>query len=488
MSSTYGYLVAFSAAMGGLLFGYEIGVVSQTLAMDSFNLFMGMRYDEIDPKDGLLKKTDQYPFIEGMVTFMFLLGCSVGAMFASWFCDYMGRKRSILVAGTVFLVGGAVQSFTNNATNFFIGRLVAGLGIGVLSMCCPLYISETSPTSIRGRMITIQQLMITIGILIASIVNTIIIKNLGGKYNAIEWRLALGMQCVPAVVLVFLVVFMPMSPRWLASKSRDTECLSALAKLRASNQNDSAVQHEYHEIIDSVVAEKQVGEGSWSEVFAPGILNRTVRCILLQFFQQWTGINVILYYQSNLLQGMGLDKDAATVPFTIANNFVNVIATFPGMYFIERIGRRRLLILGGFGMGLAHYAVCLFVKLGDGGARIFYYGAIVSVYVFIFSFASTWGPIAWVYQSEVFPLRVRSKGTSLATLSNWSNNAIIALATPYIVQALGPFMYLIFGSAGIIMAIFTFFAIPETMGKSLEDMDEIFGAPEKKEQVEYGKK
>jgi sugar porter (SP) family MFS transporter len=313
-------------------------------------------------------------------------------------------------------------------------------------------------------------------------------KTLGGKYNQIEWRMALGMQCVPAFILVFLVAFMPMSPRWLASKSRDNECLEALAKLRAVSISDTAVQHEYHEIVDAVTAERAIGEGTWSEVFAPGILNRTIRCVILQFFQQWTGINVILYYQSNLLQGMGLDKNAATVPFTIANNFVNVIATFPGMYFIERIGRRRLLILGGIGMGLAHYCVCLFVKLGDGGQRIFYYFAIVSVYVFIISFASTWGPIAWVYQSEIFPLRVRSKGTGLATLSNWSNNAIIALVTPYIVENLGAYMYLIFGTAGLIMATFTYFAIPETMGKSLEDMDEIFGAPEKQDRVEYGKK
>jgi MFS family permease len=193
---------------------------------------------------------------------------------------------------------------------------------------------------------------------------------------------------------------------------------------------------------------------------------------------------------------MGLDKEQATTTFTIANNVVNVIATFPGMYLIERMGRRRLLIIGGLFMGLAHYAVCLFVTLGNNAVQDlplnqksspFFYLAIASVYAFIIGFASTWGPITWVYQSEVFPQRVRGKGTGISTFSNWAGNAIVALITPIITENVKEKMYLIFGSACIIMAVFTFGFIPETMGKSLEDMDELFGSSNQS-RIESGNK
>jgi sugar porter (SP) family MFS transporter len=305
-------------------------------------------------------------------------------------------------------------------------------------------------------MIAIQQLMITIGIVIASIVNTIIILNFGQtSLDPFEWRLALGVQCVPALLLAVVMIFMPESPRWLAEKGRDAEALEIIARLRSAPTNDATVVEELRDILDGVQFERAVGSGSWNELFSRGLSNRVAITIVMQFFQQWTGINVILYYQSELLRGMGLDPEQANIPFTIANNVVNCLATFPGMYLIEKMGRRSLLFYGGIVMGTAHYMICLFINLahkfdadGSGPKSAMYYLAIFSVYIFLFGFASTWGPIAWVYQSEIFPLRVRGKGTGLATLSNWVNNAIIALIVPMIQTALDPNqqqMYLIFG-------------------------------------------
>lgn len=326
-------------------------------------------------------------------------------------------------------------------------------------MCVPLYIGEAAPSNIRGRMIAIQQLMITIGIVIASIVNTIIIVHYGStNLNNAEWRMALAIQCVPALSLSVVMFFMPESPRWLAEKGRNDEALQVVAKLRSAPQDDEEVTEEYNDIVDGIQFEKAVGSGDWSELAKKGLSNRVLITMTLQFFQQWTGINVILYYQSILLRGMGLDPEAANIPFTIANNVVNCIATFPGMYLIEKLGRRSLLIGGGLLMAGAHFSICFCISMAKHvdpldqhtpTSSFFYYLAIFSVYVFFFAFGSTWGPIAWVYQSEIFPLRVRGKGTGLATLSNWVNNAIISLIVPIIQKNLAPQtqqMYLIFGT------------------------------------------
>lgn len=172
---------------------------------------------------------------------------------------------------------------------------------------------------------------------------------------------------------------------------------------------------------------------------------------------------------------MGFGSTTTSSIFVIVNSLINVIATFPGIYLIEIMGRKKLLIIGGFGMGISHMLVCLFVGLSKQNS-IFSWFAVLSVYSFIVFFSATWGPIVWVYQSEIFPLRIRAKATGIATISNWTWNAVIAKVSPLFFKALGFYTYLIFGCSGIIMALFTIFFVPETMGKRMEDMDELFGA------------
>lgn len=292
-------------------------------------------------------------------------------------------------------------------------------------MCAPLYISETAPTAIRGRMLTVQQLMITIGIFIAAAVNSIIIVTFGKSDINLEWRLAMGMQCIPAVLLLVVMFFMPQSPRWLATKDRNAEALDIIARLRSEPANSPGAVAEYKTITDAVEFERTIGNGSWSELMVPGLRNRLFIAMTIQMLQQWTGINVILYYQGALLEGMGISKENAAIPFTLANDFINFIATFPGMYLIERAGRRKLLLVGGFGMGIAHFLVCTFIGLSRSTNHpSLSWGAIFSVYLFFFFFASTWGPVAWVYQSEIFPLRVRAKGIFCTNYRNWCSNHV----------------------------------------------------------------
>ncbi|KAJ3177789.1 hypothetical protein HDU87_004311 [Geranomyces variabilis] len=475
-SSVYNYVVAFGAAFGGLLFGYEIGVVGQVLVMDStFGQYFGIAYsDPANTKDDGWSRYDNYSDVTGNVTMTFLLGCLAGAAIVSWMADFLGRKRSILVGGILFVIGVTMQVAAPSIAVLYTGRVIGGLGIGILSMAVPLFIAETAPTHLRGRMVTVQQLMITIGILIASIINAIIIKT--SPETNLRWRLALGMQLIPGVGVVVCNVFMPYSPRWLANRNRDSEAIKILARLRGVSIEDATVQAEFREIKESIEMERQIGTGSWAELLKPGIRNRVVFAVMLQFFQQWTGINFILYYLPNLIVLMGFTHDQADIPFAIANNFVNMVGTFPGMYLVERSGRRALLLWGAISMAFFQLFTCLMVGLSQSHGSGFSWLAVFSIFGFTLSFASTWGPIVWVYQSEIFPLRVRAKGTGVGTMSNWANNAIIAKVSPKLTDAIDYKVYALFGGLALAGGIFVKFFIPETKNLALEELDTLFGA------------
>lgn len=468
-------MVAFGAAMGGALTGYQIGVISQVLSMESF----GETFNYYERVNGeYIKIEDALAEVTGWITFMFLLGAILGAAIVSYMADKLGRKRSITIGSIIFNVGVIGQCISSTTGLFYATRFISGVGVGILSSVVPLFIGEVSPRNIRGKMVSIQQLMLTIGILVASIVNSIIILSTDISSN-LRWRLALGMQLVFGGFLLGIMFIMPESPRWLAMKNRDEEAILVVAKLLTDNNDvhDPLVQDEFRDIKDGINTELKAGSASWSELRKPGIFNRVMLGFFLQMFQQWTGINMILYYQTTLIERMNFSKTAATIPFTIANNFVNFIGTFPGLFLIERWGRKKLLVLGGFGMACSHALICLAVTLANGGKGIFWsYMAIFSMYTFYLFFASTWGPVVWVYQAEIFPLRVRSKASSVATMSNWGWNAIIAKVSPLLLSLLQGYMYLIFGAFCAAMATYCIFFMPETKGVSIEDMDILFGS------------
>ncbi|KAJ3040798.1 hypothetical protein HDV00_010413 [Rhizophlyctis rosea] len=469
----YAVLTAFGAAIGGFLFGYEIGVVSQVLSMEAFGLRFGLKVNERG-SNGELLDAPGGPDATGWITFTFLIGCVLGAAIVSDFADRFGRKRSLLIGAFTFIIGVAFQTGASEIGLLYAGRFISGVGVGISSQVVPLYISETAHTSVRGRLISIYQFMITIGIFIAACVNSgIIASNLHTKDS--EWRTALAIQFVPGVLIIAINSFLPFSPRWLVSKHRDEEAIAALAKLRHADTNSPEVQQEYSEIREEVKLEESAGKASWTEVAAKANFKRVLIGIILQFFQQWTGINVILYYQNDLITKMGFDPKDAQTAFNLAINAINMIATIPGMYLIERVGRRKLLLWGAIGMGISQYVVTLALRLAEThGVPKLSWLAIVAVFVFEINFASTWGPVVWVYQSEIYPLRLRSKATGLATISNWANGAIIAKVAPLINASAGNFTYLLWGSMALISFVYTFFFIPETMGKSLEEMDRVF--------------
>jgi len=393
--------------------------------------------------------------------------------------------ETLMIGALIFTCGAILQGASiRSMVMISIGRFVTGTSIGCNGVLCPTYISEVAPAKIRGTLSSCYQLMTTFGIIVASIVNAIIWYSTNFKPSDIadqrpdpqaevsnfEWRLALFIQVIPGLSFALLLMFLPKSPRWLCSKDRDEEAVEVLAKLNASTTSDSIVQEELKAIQEDVAATRAAGSSSFGELFSAVIRRRTFITFLMQLFQQWTGINVIMYYQSQIYNEIGFTKLVSTVVLPNVNNFVNFISTFPGMWGIERLGRRTLLIIGSIMMLIFHVSTWAFSTQTKKGT-IWQVLAVVSIFLMVFSFAWTWGPVPWVYQAEVFPLRVRVKGSAVGTVSNFLNNWIIGLIGPVLMEKWGTRTFLLFAAACLLAWVYSQFYVIECKGVSIDEMD-----------------
>ena len=464
---SYQLAVVFACATSGFLFGYDIGIIDTVLKMPSFQQFFGTATE-----DGF--ETDARPETDGNVVASFLVGCVGGAALSSVLADSIGRRLSIALGAVFFVAGGLWQAMTgleggalsDVLLTFYCARAVSGVSIGILSGITPLYLSEIAAASDRGRMVAVQQLMITIGILAASVVNSIVFAAVSSGDNA-QWRGALGAQVLPGVFLVLVIIVLPFSPRWLMMKGRDDEAAAVLERLRGSGGRAAA---ELAEIRATLLRERAAGEATWREVLcAPGKTRRSVLLACgLQLFQQLTGINAVLYYAADLFARIGVERTMASTTLVIGNAALLVVGTLPGLYLIEVAGRRALLLWGALAMAVCHACVCGCIEAGAGA------GAVTFIFLFTIVFSATWGPTVWVVQGEVIPLRARAKGTAVATLVNWSINAVVGKVTPLVVERLGAYTYLIFACCMLVAWLFVFALLPETMGKSLEAIELLF--------------
>jgi len=463
------YAVSAFAAIGGLLFGYDIGVISGVLEDESFSQVFA-------PLD---------PTRKGLITSFLVLGCFLGGLGAGYTCDSLGRKNTIMVSSVVFTAGALMQAFSPELITMIFGRIIAGLAIGLLSMAVPLYQSELSDPSVRGRLVSLQQWAITIGIALSFWVNYICNKLLTDE---IAWRLPLGLQAVPSSILFIGCFFMPYSHRWLISRGREEEGLEVLAKLRANgDKTHPTVVEEYNEIREILDQERALAQNSYVDLFKGSILRRTILGIFIQAFQQLTGINSVMYYAPQIFKQAGFSTQSGLLA-TAINGIVNMVATIPAILYVDRWGRRKTLIAGavimGTGMAVVGIMIASFgvsvrnhitnelsVSMSNVGAS---FSVIVFIYVFVAGFAFSWGPIAWIYPAEIFPMRVRSKGTSLTTASNWAFNYIVSLVSPILMDKITWGLYIIFAGFCVIMATAVYFCYPETRGYSLEDIDAIF--------------
>jgi sugar porter (SP) family MFS transporter len=416
-------------------------------------------------------------------------GSWVGALASGYISDKIGRKRAIQFGSIWWIIGSIIVCASQNIAMLIVGRIINGFAVGICSAQVPVYLSEIAPPTIRGRLVACQQWSITWGILILFYISY------GTSFidGPAAFRIPWGIQMVPAVILLFALQIVPESPRWLARNGRWDESLNVLALVHASGNKESpAVMSEMEEIRASIEFEIANDDVSIMELFHPNMINRTHIGIFTQIWSQLTGMNVMMYYITYIFAMAGMKGSTLLVSSSI-QYIINVVMTIPALLFLDKWGRRPPLVIGAILM-----MICLFTNAGvihaystpappgglDGiAAQSFEITGkpakvvIAFSYLFVASFAPTWGPTSWVYVPELFPLRVRGKAGALCTSANWAFNFALGYFVPVAFQNIGWEVYIIFGVFCAAMAIHVFFLFPETAGKSLEDIESMFVDP-----------
>ena len=428
-------LIAATAALCGLLFGYDTGVISGAL------LFL--------KKDFALS-----PFLQGVVTSAVLAGAAVGAGFSGRLADHFGRRRMVMAVAVLFLVSSLLTSLAPTAGLLIFGRMIVGLAIGVCSYIGPLYIAEISPSDSRGALVSLNQLLITVGILVSYFADYLLA-------NGEHWRWMFGLASIPALILGLGVLRLPESPRWLVNQGKRELARQILQRIRHPDEIESELDH---------IASHQRGpEKSWTEVLAPEYRPALILGIALAIFQQITGINTIIYYAPTIFQLAGFGSAAESILATVSVGAVNVIMTIVSLRLLDRVGRRPLLLTGIGGMTLSLITLGWLFRANAFPTASWL--AVVAVMVYVGSFAISLGPIFWLMISEIYPLRIRGVGMGIATMSNWSCNLVVALTFLVLLNHLGPsytfWLYAILSVGGF---IFSYRSVPETKGRALEDI------------------
>ncbi len=454
MNKNFVWFMAAIAATGGLLFGFDTGVISGAIPF--------MQAD--------LQITDNE--IEDITSFA-LIGAMIGALVSGALSDRFGRKRVILAAAIIFLIGALWCGVAPNVTNLMMARIFLGVGIGVASFSTPLYIAEISPARIRGTLVSMFQLLITVGLLAAFLSDSAIADN----SNISCWRTMFFVGVVPAIILLVGMLILPESPRWLLSKSREEEARKIMGKY----EDPAVIETEIESMKKDLMQESdQMGiaetfKQKW--MFYPLML-----AVLIMFFQQAVGINTVIYYGPSIFQKAGFADSEAAVMAQVSVGVVNVIFTIVSLFLIDKLGRRKLFFLGMGGMvvTLLMIAFC-FINLdtmGDTGR----YSIVGSMLCYIAFFAVSMGPLGWLIITEVFPVKVRGVGSSIGSVANWTFNTLIVWTFFKMItgftqhfngnEASGTAgVFTVFAIVAMVGIVWGYFFLPETRGKKLEDIE-----------------
>ncbi len=440
-------LVAAIAGLGGFLFGYDIGVISgaQLFIVPAFGL------DNVHTE-----------IMVAAVTF----GAIFGAIFAAGYAERFGRRWSIILGGIIFVVGILLTALAPDYWVLVLGRVIIGYAVGHESAIVPMYIAEVSAPAVRGTLITMFQLAITAGIFVADLIDAAAQPH---------WRLMFILAVIPAAVLIIAMIPMPRSPRWLVKQGETEEAGKVLRKVREV-QN---VEEELGEIIDSVAIEIEA-EAPWTDLFKKPVSKVFSLGLMLAIIQQLLGINTVFYYGPTILENAGISSSSNALWYALIFSGVNVAATFIAIRYIDRWGRRPLLIIGAGGqIVFLALTATMFLVFGDKPGGVAAYFVLVTLCGVVVFFAFSFGPIVWVMISEIFPLRVRATGVSLATAANWAANLIVALTFLSLLDALtAPGTFYLYAFIGILSLIYIWHKVPETKDKSLEELEVELGTAE----------
>ena len=442
-----GRKIFFFGALGGLLFGYDTGVISGAI------LF-------------ITKDFGLSPFMQGAIVAALLLGAMLGAALAGPLSDRMGRKRLIMIAGITFTIGALAAAAAPSAWPLVAARFVIGLAVGSAALVVPLYLSEIAPTELRGRVASLNQLMIVIGILAAFIVNAILA-------SSGDWRLMLGLAAVPSVILLIGMFSMPETPRFLVRQGEEGEAREVLEEVTQDDAKHEDQPEQKIEEIREVQEEEQEG-GLRALLQERWIRPALIVAIGLAVFQQFIGINTIIYYAPTTLQSVGFAADSA-IYLNLIIGVLNVAMTIIAIRIIDRVGRKPMLLSGLVGMvlslavlGIASEVLATPNSPGDPAAIITF----ICLAGFIVSFAATWGPVVWVMVPEVLPLSVRGTAMGVAVCLHWFANFLVSQSFPIMLDkwGSGP-VFLGYAAVGVLAFIFVKALVPETKGRSLEEIE-----------------
>lgn len=437
-------IIAAIASTGGLLFGFDTGVISGAIPFLEQNF----------------KLTDSQ--IENITAFG-LIGAVLGALLGGRLSDAFGRKKIILIAAIVFATGAFWSGMAESATQLLISRLYLGIAIGVSSFAVPLYIAEISPTKIRGILVSLFQFMITIGILVSFLSDSALADN-----NNIEsWRPMFFMGIIPAVILFIGTFFLPETPRWLMSKGRKSECRKVLERI----ENKEQVEIVFSAIKSEI--EKEGERVGWKTILEPWLRTPLIIAIGIMFFQQFVGINTVIYYGPKIFLKAGFEGNEAAIWASVGVGVINVLFTILSLFLIDKIGRRKLFFIGMTGIVISlvvmGFGFSLQKVLGD-DAKWF---LVLSMLSYVGFFALSLGPLGWLIISEVFPLQVRGLGASIGSLSNWGFNTLVVWTFFTFIRLMGDAeVFWLFAAFGVLGLIWGYWFIPETKGISLEKIED----------------
>lgn len=435
------YVIAIVCGISGMLFGYDTGVISGAILYIESEFYLSN-------------------FMKEFVVSAVLIGAILGALVGGSLADRYGRRKMIIVAAIIFAASAVGTSLTPNVIILIIGRIIVGIAIGIASFIAPLYISEMSPPKIRGSLVSFNQLFITIGIVISYLVDyalSLVLPITG-------WRYMLGLAALPAIILLVAMIYMPSSPRWLVNDGKVDFARSTLIKIRKVDD----VSNELNEIVTSNNKQK----GGRKELFTPLIKPAIIVGIALAIFQQVTGINTVIYYAPTIFQFAGFQTSSSAIFVTVLVGLINVVFTVVAIFLLDRIGRRKLLLLGLAGMsgmlimlGIVFFLPSIINQLGS--------LAVTGLMAYVAFFAVGLGPVFWLLISEIYPLKVRGLAMSIVTEINWGSNLIIALTFLTFIQLMGASgTFWFYAGVGILALIFTYIYVPETKGRTLEDIEE----------------
>ncbi|KAG9452777.1 hypothetical protein H6P81_005681 [Aristolochia fimbriata] len=466
--TAYVFWACIVASSGGLIFGYDIGISGGVTSMDSF---LKDFFPNVYRKEKGIHETSQYCKFDSQILTLFTSSLYLAALCASFVASLMtrryGRKITMLWGGIVFLAGAVINAAAVNVSMLIVGRILLGVGVGFANQSVPLYLSEMAPAKLRGMLNIVFQLMITVGILAANVINYFTAKIHGGW----GWRVGLGGAAVPALIITIGSLFLPDTPNSLVDRGHSNEARAMLVKIRGTQD----VDEEFNDLVAASEASKQV-KHPWRNFRQRKYRPQLIMSFMIPAFQQLTGINVIMFYAPVLFKTIGFGADASLMS-AVVTGLVNVLATFVSIAIADKVGRRFLFLEGGTQMIICQALITGLIahKFGWNGVATNlskgYANVVVAVIcIYVAGFAWSWGPLGWLVPSEIFPLEIRSAGQSVNVSVNMLFTFIVAQIFLTMLCHLKYFLFVFFGVFVVIMSIFIYFFLPETKNIPIEEM------------------